>query len=122
MYRWSWNIARSSLRVLLDKSVPLGVRRCLSQHTIDTVAAKGWSMLSNGNLFQAAENQIDVLVTCDQNIVHQQNLSKTTIAIVVVDTNLWPIIKAALAPIARAVDAAPRQLLGDKISETDSLS
>jgi hypothetical protein len=45
-------------------------------------------------LLQAAENQIDVLVTCDQNIVHQQNLSKTKIAIVVIDTNLWPIIKA----------------------------
>jgi hypothetical protein len=76
------------LRVLLDKSVPLGVRRRLSQHTIDTVAAKGRSMLSNGSLLQAAENQIDVLVTCDQNIVHQQNLSKTKIAIVVIDTNL----------------------------------
>jgi hypothetical protein len=97
---------RRKLRVLLDKSVPFGVKQCLSHHALDTVAAKGWSSLSNGRLLQAAEAQFDVFVTCDQNIVHQQNMSKIQIAKVVIDTNLWPIIKADLMPITQAVEAA----------------
>ena len=76
LYKQSWNIARISLPVLLDDmSRPASDAAFLSTRS-ETVAAKGWSTLSNGNLLQAAEKQIDVLVTCDQNIVHQQNIIK----------------------------------------------
>jgi hypothetical protein len=44
----------------------------------------GWAGLSNGELIDAAEVAgIAVLVTCDQNIVFQQNLTGRQIAVVV---------------------------------------
>jgi hypothetical protein len=43
----------------------------------------GWSTLSNGELLDAAEREFDLLVTTDQALRTQQNLSKRKIAILV---------------------------------------
>jgi hypothetical protein len=47
-----------------------------------------------------------VFVTCDQNIAYQQNLSGRRIAIVIINTNAWPVIRTDTAKAAQAVDAA----------------
>jgi predicted nuclease of predicted toxin-antitoxin system len=58
------------LRVLLDKNVPYGVRRFLSDHSVETVDDRGWQQISNGELLAAAELAgFEVVVTADQNIV-----------------------------------------------------
>jgi hypothetical protein len=47
-------------------------------------------------------------VTCDQNIVFQQNLVGRNIAVVVLSTNTWPTIRARPQSVRRAVaNASP---------------
>jgi hypothetical protein len=82
------------LRVLFDKNVPHGIRHFLNQHQVETVDDRGWDRISNGELIQAAEaSAFDVVVTADQNIVYQQNLSGRRIALVVLGSNIWPIVQ-----------------------------
>lgn len=55
----------------------------------------GWAAYSNGQLLNEAEKAgFDALVTCDQNLVFQQNLTGRNIAVVILSTNIWPIIRA----------------------------
>jgi len=64
----------------------------------------GWAGVSNGQLLDEAEKAgFDALVTCDQNIVFQQNLVGRNIAVVVLSTNTWPTIRAQPQSVRRAV-------------------
>jgi predicted nuclease of predicted toxin-antitoxin system len=93
--------------VLLDQNVPIGVRRILASHDVRTAHQMGWAHLSNGELLDAAEAAgIAVLVTCDQNIVFQQSLAGRRIAVVVLATNRWVVIRAQPRRIENAVTAA----------------
>ena len=56
----------------------------------------GWAGIKNGQLLTLAEKQFDVLVTVDRNLPFQQNLSKFTIAVLMV-----------CAPTNRLVDLQP---------------
>jgi len=45
-------------------------------HTIITAKARGWDRLNNGDLLKAAEAAaVDLLLTTDQRIRYQQNLT-----------------------------------------------
>jgi hypothetical protein len=96
------------LRILFDKNVPVGVRRFLSQHEVRTVVELKWPpQLENGDLLEAAEEAaFGVLITCDQNIEYQQNLTDRKLALVVLGSNIWPILRTHEAKIAGAVEAA----------------
>ena len=65
------------MRILFDKNVPVGVRGFLSGHEVRTFVEMQWHpQLENGELLKAAEAaQFDVMITSDQNIVYQQNLT-----------------------------------------------
>ena len=71
------------MRILLDESVPKGIRRLLEGHYVKTVAEQGWSSFSNGKLLALASPEFEILVTADQNLPHQQNLAKFDIAVVI---------------------------------------
>jgi hypothetical protein len=63
--------------------------------------------LENGELLKASEAaEFDVLVTADQNIEYQQNLAGRKLALVVLGSNIWPIVSDHGTAIAAAVDAA----------------
>jgi predicted nuclease of predicted toxin-antitoxin system len=82
------------MNLLLDESVPVGVRGQLPGHTVQTVPELGWAGLGNGDLLDAAERAgFDMLITGDRNLVHQQSLLGRKIAVVVTSTNYWPTIK-----------------------------
>lgn len=67
--------------------------------------AQGWNRLSNGELLKAAEEAgFDVLVTTDQNIRYQQNLTGRKIAIIVLRKARWRLIQMQLPRIVAAVD------------------
>jgi hypothetical protein len=95
------------LRVLFDKNVPAGVRRFLARHEVRTVVELRWPpQLENGELLKAAEESVyDVLLTCDQNIEYQQNLRGRKLALVVLGSNLWPIVRNYEVLVAKAVEA-----------------
>ncbi len=63
--------------------------------------------LSNGDLLAEAERAgFDILLTADKNIRHQQNLSGRRLAIVVLSTPQWPVVRLHSERIAAAVNAA----------------
>jgi hypothetical protein len=97
------------MRILLDENTPRGVRRILASHDVRTAPEMGWAGVSNGQLLDEAEKAgFDALVTCDQNIVFQQNLVGRNIAVVVLSTNTWLTIRAQPQSVRRAVaNASP---------------
>jgi predicted nuclease of predicted toxin-antitoxin system len=96
------------LRIVFDKNVPVGVRRFLSKHEVHTVVEMEWHpQLENGELLNAAEVAgFDVMVTSDQNIRYQQNLTGRKLALVVLGSNIWPVVRDHGAAIAAKVEAA----------------
>lgn len=95
------------MRVLFDKSVPYGARQFLTDHQVETVDEHGWKRISNGELLNTAEGAgFEVVVTADQNIVYQQNLKGRNIALVVLGSNIWPIVRSYQDVIRKQVDAA----------------
>lgn len=94
------------MRILLDKNVPVGVRAFLSQHEVQTIPQMKWSpALKNGELLAAAEEAgFEVLLTCDQNIVYQQNLMGRKLALVVLGSNIWNVVRNHGSAIAAAVE------------------
>ncbi len=96
------------MRILFDKNVPVGVRRFLQKHEVRTVVELKWDpQLENGDLLDAAEAaDFDVLITADQNIRYQQNLTGRKLSLVVLGSNIWPIVHGHAATIVSRVDAA----------------
>jgi hypothetical protein len=63
--------------------------------------------LENGVLLDAAEAAgFDAMVTSDQSIPYQQNLSGRKLALIVLGSNIWPLVREHGAAIAAEVDAA----------------
>lgn len=94
------------MRVLFDQGTPVPLRKHLAAHQVTTTFELGWNNLKNGELLQKAEeNGFSVLVTTDQNLRYQQNLTDRKIAIVVLTTTSWPRIERAVASVAKAVDS-----------------
>ena len=96
------------MRILLDHNVPVGLRSILTGHEVRTVVEMKWPpQLENGELLKAAENAaFDVLVTSDQNIKHQQNPRGRKLALVVLGSNIWPIVRNHPDEIAAAIAGA----------------
>jgi len=83
------------MKILFDQGTPLPLRQMLSDHDVDTAFELGWAELTNGELLSSAdEAEFDLLITTDQNLRHQQNLSGRRIAVVIIRTTSWPRIKA----------------------------
>jgi predicted nuclease of predicted toxin-antitoxin system len=96
------------LRILFDNNVPVGLRRFLVKHEVRTIVEMDWPpQLENEDLLDAAEaSGFDVMVTSDQNIQHQQNLTGRKLALLVLGSDIWPIVRDYGEVIAARVDAA----------------
>ena len=82
------------MRILFDQGTPAPLRRHLGDHTVDTVGERGWPELGNGDLIARAEDEgYDVLVTTDQKMRYQQNLTGRRLAIVVLLSTAWPYVR-----------------------------
>ena len=93
--------------ILFDHVTPAGIARFLPDHTVTKAKDRGWDTLTNGDLLTEAERAgFDVLLTADKNMRHQQNLRGRRIALVVLSTPQWPVVRLHVARIAAAVSAA----------------
>lgn len=81
------------MNILFDHGTPRPLRRFLTGHRITTAAQAGFDELQNGLLLAAAEGVVEVLVTTDKNIHHQQNLRGRRLAILVLPTPDWRVVK-----------------------------
>jgi hypothetical protein len=93
------------MKILFDQGTPVPLRRELSGHDVVTANEQGWSILSNGDLLQAAETAFDALITTDQNLQYQQNLTGRRLAILVLPTTSWPRIQRHAALVVAAVNS-----------------
>lgn len=96
------------MRIVFDKNVPIGVRRFLSPHYVRTFVEMQWHpQLENGQLLEAAEAAgFDVMITSDQNIRYQQNLTGRKLALLVLGSNIWPVVRNHGPAIAAKVESS----------------
>ncbi len=64
-----------------------------------------WQELVNGELLLRAERDFDAIVTTDKRLRYQQSLAGRRLAIIVLPTTSWPILRMHTARIAAAVDS-----------------
>jgi hypothetical protein len=93
------------MRVLFDQGTPAPLRHQLTGHQIETAFERGWSRLKNGELLAAAESIFDILITTDQNVRYQQNLTHRKLAVLVLPTTSWPILKTRGREILDALNS-----------------
>jgi hypothetical protein len=91
-------------KVLLDECCPSPLRRRLKGVEVSTVETLGWKGRKNGLLVQTAEGVCDILITADQSLRYQQNLSGRHLAIIELPFNSWPRLQPMLDVIQSAVD------------------
>ena len=100
------------MRILLDNCTPRPLRRYLAEHQVDTARERGWEQLRNGTLLQMAEDEgYEVLITTDQSMPLQQNMTGRRIAIVAVGENRWPLLQHHVTKITAALaDIRPGEI------------
>ena len=82
------------MKVLLDVCTPVQVRQALSDHDARAAVKMGWGELENGDLLRVAESAgFDLLIICDKNLRHQQNLVARKLAILELWTNHRPTLE-----------------------------
>ena len=80
--------------VFFDECVPQPLRKLLLTQNIKTAQEMGWARLKDAALISKAEEAgFKVFVTCDRDLRHQQNLRNSKIALLVLSTNYWPILR-----------------------------
>lgn len=93
------------MKVLFDANTPAPLARYLRKHRVTRADELGWQGLENGALLDVAEQAgFDVLLTCDQNVRYQQNLTGRRLAVVILSTNHWPSLRPVAARVATSID------------------
>ena len=93
------------MRILFDQGTPVPLRDHLIGHFIETAFERGWSTLENGALLAAAEDSFDLLITTDQKLPYQRNLTERKLSVLVLKTTSWPRIQKSIPQILQAIDS-----------------
>ena len=90
------------MKILFDQGVPVPLKSSISAE-VSTCFEKGWAELSNGELLSQAETEFNGFVTTDKNLRYQQDLKERKIAIFVLPTTRWPLLKTHAYTIGKAI-------------------
>lgn len=94
------------MKVLLDVCTPVQVRNALPNHEVRTAVGMGWGQMENGDLLREAEAAgFDLLIICDKNLRHQQNLTGRRLAILELWTNHRPTLEQHWPLIGKTASA-----------------
>lgn len=101
------------MRILFDQGTPAPLRAALDGHSVITAFELGWARITDRELLDSAEAEgFDVMVTTDQNLRHQQVLEGRRLAILVLRTTDWRLIREHLAAVVDALrDLEPGRYL-----------
>ena len=95
------------MKVLLHHTVPYPVTDFLQKHDLATADEMGWAKLNNGKLLEAAERAgFQVFITADKHLSYQQNRTGRQLALVVLSTNNWALLKQNIPAITKAINFA----------------
>ena len=93
------------MRILFDNGTPRQLRRQLFGHDVDLASERGWDTLTNGVLLDRAGGAgYEVLITTDQGIRYQQNMSNRRMAVLVLMNTAWPRIAQRAEDIRNALE------------------
>ena len=94
------------MKILLDNNVPRLLRNNLPGHQVDVALQFSWHTLNNGELLDRAESEgYQLLITADQRIPYQQNLSRRNIGVLIITGNRRRHVTRALTAINDAVSS-----------------
>ena len=100
--------------------MPVRLWREFSEHDVRTVRYMNWLGKSNGELLELARDEFDAMVTCDQNVPFQQNITERDVAVVVIAARSNDIEDLApLIPLALSVLPTLRRGQVVRVSESD---
>ena len=92
------------MKLLFDQGTPAPLRVHLREHSVDTLAEKGWSGKDNGELLDLAEHEgYEVLVTTDQNLRYQQRMAGRQVGLVVLLSTDWREVRLRTREIGEAI-------------------
>ena len=93
------------MKLLLDECTPERLRFDFVGHEVLTVGQAGLKGLKNGALLRVASGNFDVLITVDQNLSSQQNLSELSIAIIIMvaRSNRYPDLRILVPKVLNAI-------------------
>jgi hypothetical protein len=92
------------LKVLLDECTPRVVKTRLPGHDVATVQELGWAGVKNGRLLDLAEeNSFECLVTTDQRLRFQQDLSRRKLGVIVLLSNQVSVVLKLVPAIEKAL-------------------
>jgi len=97
------------IRILLDECLPVKLkyrfREINPDFKVSTVTDQKWTGLKNGELLKNAQQKFELFVTIDQNLPHQQVLSKYSIAIMALKakSNRYMDLLEFVEPVCEAV-------------------
>jgi hypothetical protein len=95
------------VRILFDHNVPKRFRQFLGEYEVRTAREMGWAELENGDLLRQAESAgFDLMLTGDKNLGYQQNLKGRRLALIVLGSNNWNILRESPVPVRDAVARA----------------
>ncbi len=99
--------SKSFKRVLLDHCVPRTLIREMSDYPATHVSTLGWQQYDDRPLLERADKLFDVFVTVDRNIPAQQQLTRYSIAVIILRAHknsvpaLLPLVPDLLATFER---------------------
>lgn len=94
------------MKIIFDQGVPKPLQSHLAGHDVRRAFQLGWADKKNGELLTLAENAgFELLVTTDQNLLHQQNLRGRKISVFILGRGNWPEIEPHAARIAGEINA-----------------
>lgn len=73
--------------LLLDENIGVEIQKMLFEYDTKSIRDMGWLGKKNGELMRLiAENDFDIFISTDKNLPYQQNLSKLTYGLWILDT------------------------------------
>lgn len=102
------------MRILLDENLPKRLKFRLPEqsHDANTAREMGWNGKKNGELLGLLTfSGFDVLITSDKNLIHQQNLDKFNVRVLMLN------IKANRYPYIQPLSDDTLQALGTELTE-----
>ena len=109
------------MKILIDECLPAGLKGALTSlgHECQTVRRAGFGSKKNGELLTLVEGRWEVLLTDDQNMKYQQNMTgrKVSILILRAKTNRME----DLLPLMPACSEALRSIVPGQVVEVGRL-
>ena len=97
------------MKILLDECVDRRLACDLVGHSVTTVPRRGWAGIKNGDLLTLAAKEFDVFVTVDRKIANEQDLTRFTLAVILLraPTNRLEHIQPLAAALSEQLGHAP---------------